>query len=294
MPNLEWEVPHTLTSPLGSLAFNTILGGTTGPFYCYLVQPDSYKIVPAIRVTQDNISQQSGSVLHPRFTSGLVATIRVEYVIFPTGNKPTYEPACGADLRLMHEGLMKHIQALLVPNPTGDPNTTQRLLWTPTDLGDQRLIQAVQTLAWAEPSWQSIGWAVDFSLESPYPFAIDSTPNAPVSLGGGPTLVPNAGDAPFWPVIQIGAGATNFTITNEDDPSQTIVFDSSRPGAAPVGGSGAPIVTFDGTFYNGGAGADLIAGFDPTQTEFWPIQAGGTNMSVTGATATITTNNAYC
>jgi hypothetical protein len=78
VPNLEWSVPHTIVTPQGSLDLNVVDPASKRK---YLIQGANYKIVPSLRVTQDNISQADGSVLHPRWKTGLVVTMTVEYVI---------------------------------------------------------------------------------------------------------------------------------------------------------------------------------------------------------------------
>lgn len=295
MPNLEWECPHELVSPSGpattqSINFNTIYAGTSGPVpnCIYLLQPDAYKIVPLIRVTADNVSQQDGSVLHARFTSGLQATLKVLYAIFPDGVGPDMEPACAADLRLMHEFLMVNVQSLLRTTPGNDPNTGQRLIWTPTGAGDTRILQAIQTLAWAEPSRDGQETFVEFEVESPFPYAINGTPT-PVSLASGVNhLIPNNGDAPYYPVWRVASGVTTFTITNLD------TLDTITYNGASIGGTFAEIITFDGTIFQDGSGADLSAGLDPTATDFFPIAPGGTNVKIVGSSMTVEAHDAFC
>lgn len=291
MPNLEWDCPHELLSPAGAVNFNTIYAGTSGPVpnCIYLLQPDAYKIVPLIRVTADNISQQDGSVLHPRFISGQQATLKVMYGIFPDGVGPEMEPACGADLRLMHEFLMVNIQSLLRVTDGVDPNTGQRLIWTPTGAGDTRILQAIQTLTWPDPSRDGQETFIEFEVESPFPYAINGTPT-PLSLSSGVnTLIPNNGDAPFYPVWEVASGVTTFTITNNDDTSQMITYNG-----ASIGGTAAEIITFDGTIFQDGSGADLSAGLDPTATDFFPIAPGGTNVQIVGSSMTVEAHDAFC
>jgi len=302
MPNLEFAVPHVLMSPLGSLTFNEVLtAGSSGGVdnAVFLIEPDGYKIVPTMRVTADNISQQDGSVLHPRFTSGLGATIKVRYAISEDGIYPAtvdgggqVVPACNSDLRLMHEHLILHLQALLTASAT--PNTSQRLIWFPTGLGDSRLLQAIQTLAWIDPVVGGTGdddfTYVTFQVESPFPYAIDGTENTPSALtdGGGPVLLPNAGDAPVFPVIRVAGATSSFTITDTDTGEQ-VVYD----GTAIAGGHYAEINFFDGTVYLDGSSTDLGASLTATATDFFQIAPGGSHVEIVGASATVLYNNAY-
>lgn len=301
MPNLEFQVVHMLMSPEGTLNFNEVLtAGSSGGVNnaVYLIEPDGYKIVPSTRVTADNISQQDGSVLHPRFTSGLVATLKVRYAISADGIYPATEdgggqvvPACNSDLRLMHEHLILHLQALLKASAT--PNTSQRLYWFPTGLGQGRLIQAIQTLAWVDPVVGGTGdddfTYVTFQIESPFPYAIDATQiSTALTGGGGPVLIPNAGDSPFFPVIQVAGATSAFTITNTDTGEQVVYS-----GTAVGGGHYAEINFFDGTIFLDGDSTDLQASLDPTSTDFFQIAPGGSNVEIVGASATVLTNGAY-
>ena len=295
MPNLEFAVEHILQSPLGMLNFNEVLtAGSSGGVdnAVFLIDPDGYKIVPTMRVTADNISQQDGSVLHPGFTSGLVASMKVRYALCPSGVYPgDVIPACNQDLRLMHEHLILHLQALLRASAT--PNTSQRLYWFPTGLGDSRLLQAVQTLGWVDPT---VGGTSDddftyvtFQLESPFPYAIDATQDSTaLTDGGGPVVIPNAGDAPFFPVIQVDGATSAFTGTNVDTGEQVVYS-----GTAIAGGHYAEINFFNGTIYLDGDSTDLQASLDPTNTDFFTIAPGGSNVEIVGASATVLSNNSY-
>lgn len=291
MPNIEFSVPHSLLTPGGNVDLNTDAG------LRYLIQSDSYKIVPALRVTQDNISQQDGSVLHPRWKTGLVAQMQVAY--WTTGpalsTNPDAEdkPACGSTLRGMHETLVSALNSIRIL--TGEP---QRLVWQPTGYGDQRMLDQIQLLSWPDPSYDLDGVEamVSFTLETPFPYAIDLTEQTTVMGGSaGPTVfITNGGNADFWPVARIYGPAFGFTLTNESDldPSGvplTFVYDSTRPGALAIGPSDyAEIDFFRGTIYLNGNGANLAAGVDPTLTDFWQLLTeaflGGPNqITMTGA-----------
>lgn len=284
MPNLEWEVEHQIVSPQGTLLLN-VADPTTQ--YLYKVLSTGYKIVPGMRVTQDNVSQQDGSVLHPSYKTGLVATLTVQYSLSKDGGIVNFDYACEADLRLMHEALILHLNA--IRKPSADPNTMQRLIWTPTGLGQNRMLTRVQLLTWADPEFQDPGWTVAFSLFSELPYAIDADESSlAVTDGGGPVLIPNAGNAEFFPVMQVASGTSSFTITNNDS-GEEVVYN----GAA-IGGSYAELVFFDGTAYQDGDSTDEIAGISPTATDWFTIKPnGGTNVSITGADMTVLSNGAY-
>ena len=286
---------------MGTLNFNQVLtAGSSGGVNnaVFIIDPDGYKIVPTMRVTADNISQQDGSVLHPRFTSGLAATLKVRYAISQDGIYPATDegggqvlPACNSDLRLMHEHLILHLQALLTASAT--PNTSQRLIWFPTGLGDSRLLQAIQTLAWIDPVVGGTGdddfTYVTFQVESPFPYAIDGTQiTTALTDGGGPVAIPNAGDSSFFPLIRVAGSTSAFTITKTATGEQVVYS-----GTAIAGGHYAEINFFDGTIFLDGDSTDLQASLDPTNTDFFQIAPGGSNIEIVGANATVLTNGAY-
>lgn len=283
MPNLEFEVEHQIVSPFGTLNMN-VADPDTG--YLYKVLSDNYKIVPGMRVTQDNVSQQDGSVLHPSYKTGLVATMTVQYSISNDGGTVNFTYACESQLRLMHEALILHLNALR--KDSANPNTEQRLVWYPTGLGEARMLTGVQLLTWTDPQWQDPGWTVTYSLFCEFPYAIDATEIDTTVNSGGSALIPNAGNAEFFPVIEVASGPSSFTITNTDS-GETVVYD----GAA-IGGTAAELVFFDGTIYVDGDSTDLIAGITPTTTDWFTIKPnGGTNVSISGADMTVKSNNAY-
>lgn len=292
MANLEWEVEHVLESPEGSLTLN-VPDPVTGR--CFQIFPDNYSIVPSLRVTQDNVSQADGSVLHPRWKTGMVAQLRLGFHIHQDPSQADYVPACAADLREMAEELTLHLNALreLV-------SLTQRLLWQPTGYGDQRMLDQVQVLSWLSPSFDGAEAFVEFSLETPFPYAEDATEqSASLTPGGGFTVVTNAGNADFSPVVRVLGPAFGFTLTNVDDVDSAgnplqVVYDSTRPGALAIApGHYAELDFFRGTIYLDGNGASLIAGIDPTVSDFWSLVPGTNDIEISGASGTILWNNAW-
>lgn len=288
MANIEWYVPHTLLTPGGNVDLNTSAD------LRYIIVPDSYKIVPSLRVTQDNISQQDGSVLHPRWKTGLVATLQVAYwATGPGGANSPDAPACYADMRTMHEALVSALNSIRVL--TGQE---QRLVWQPTGYGDQRMLDQIQLLSWPDPSYDVDGElaVVEFAVESPFPYALDFTEET-TTLGGsaGTTvLITNGGTADFWPVARVYGPTPGFILTNTSDldpdgNAMKVVYNSALPGGAAIGPSDyAEIDFFRGTIYLNGNGANLAAGLDPTQTDFWQLLTeaylGGPNVvTISGA-----------
>lgn len=301
MPNLEYDVPMRLETPGGTVFLNDPDPATGDVFR---VRFDGYQIIPAMRVTQDNISQADGSVLHTRYKTGLVATMTVTYFTTVSGtdaNSVTVSPACGLQLQSMHQQLVRALNSIQALSQA--PGAVQRYFWTPTDYGDERLLDDVQILAWPNPTYDldGIEKSVTFSIESPFPYAIDSMEIDTEIAGSASALVTNTGNSDQSPVVKVYGPLTEFVLTNYDDldddgNAKAIVYDSSRPGAAVVAaGHYAEIDFFRGTIFLDGDSTDLIAGIDPTTSDFWVLKEGTANLiGISGAaSATILSNNAW-
>lgn len=292
--NLEFDVLHTLVSKFGELEMG-VADLVTGR--AYKITSDGYKIVPSLRVTQDNISQEDGSVLHPRWTSGQVAIMKVEYWVMDVlddGTCPDGAPACGQDLHEMDELLTLHLNA--IRKQSTDPAVNQRLRWQPTGYGDERMLDNIQLLQIWDPSYDLGGAqaAVTFAVESPFPYAIDAT-EIDTSLDDGiPTGIGNAGNADQSPVVRVAGPTAGFNLENLTT-GEKFVYDSGRPGAAAIAaGHFAEIDFFRGTVFLDGDADDLVAGVDPIQTDYWKLGANTTSsIWVVGASATVLSNNAW-
>lgn len=297
MANLEWDIAHQLTSIYGTLDIN-VPDVDTGRVY--RIQPDTYKMIPSLRVTQDNISQADGSVLHPRWTSGLTAIMQVALNIQIDPAGPDMEPACGADLREMGEELILHLNAM-----RKQAVDAQRLYWTPTGYGDLRLLQDIMLLAIWDPSYDLSGVEnlISFAVESPFPYAIDFTQQEIEIANDATVAITNTGNSPFSPVMLVtgpgGGATTDFQILTDGDPDfdgndVRLVYDSTRPGAVPIaGGTYAEIDFFQGSVIKNGDGADLIAGINPELTDFFKINPGVNNIQASGCDITVLMNNAW-
>lgn len=291
MPNIEWDVAQKITSAIGDLPLNQIVGGDG---QIYIVKPDGYKIIPSLRVTNDNLSMADGSLLHPRWKTGLVATIEVLYGL--TGGLPDYEPACGQLAREMHELLTSHLDALRSQHP----GVAQRYFWTPSGYGQDRLIDDIQTLAWTEPSYDGAETHVSFAIESPFPYGIDFTQTTTHIVDGATATLINLGSSDFMPVVKVNGPATAFVVGNtsvldsEGNPL-FLDYDGTRPGAHPIaGGNYIEFDFFRGTAFLNGSSADRSAGIVPTSTDFWPLQKGSNDIILSGAASIdILWNNAY-
>lgn len=298
MPNLEFDVAHQLVTPLGTLDLNAPAG------LRYLIDSEGYRIVPSLRVTAENISQEDGSVLHPRYKTGLVATLKVYYMSTIDADAETPspgaadQPACGAQLREMHETLTAYLDSI-----RRNTTASQRLVWTPTGAGDDRMLTEIQTLAWTDPGYELEGALahVSFAVETPFPYAISATETDTAIADGGTENIENAGSADFSPVVEVAGPFTDFTLTNLDDLDRdgnprSVVYDSARPGALSVGAlSHAELDFFRGTIILNGDETDLVAGLDPLATDFWKLRSWGRDnrITITGADCTVKSNHAW-
>lgn len=288
MPNLEWEVPHTLVSSEGTLELNVTPGGTEAPRR-YAIQSD-YQMVPQLRVTVDNLSQRDGGILHPRLKTPLRVTMTVHYQMGTNGDDVEYEPACGADLREMHDELMKHLNALRFLT-----DEQQRLLWTPTDYSNRRMLDFVQTEAWGDPTRDPATneTGVTFQLASPFPYAIDLTQTTTSIAEGGSATITLAGSSNLCPVLRVQGPSTEFVITNETT-GKLFAYDGSRPSALPLGGAQyAEIDMFRGTIVLNGDILYLDAGIDPEFTDFWTLEPGPNVITADGAAVDVLWNQAW-
>jgi hypothetical protein len=298
VPNIEWDVAMSLHTPGGNVDINTTTGRR------YIVQSDTYKIVPGLRLTDDNISQQDGSVPHPRYKTGMVATMRLAFYVNADADTETQSPdsqsmpACATDLREMYEALSGALDSIKKFTAA-----EQRYIWTPSGYADDRMLDQIIVAAWFEPQYDLDGTeaSVTFAIETPFPYALDLTQQSTEVFNGsgaGTTVTQN-GNTGFWPVIEVPGFATDFTITNYNDLDdegnpKAIVFDSSLPGGLPIpGGHFAEIDCFRGTIFEDGDGANLIGSLDPTATDFWQLQPGPNLISIVGADCTILWNNAW-
>lgn len=285
MPNLENDVPHTLQSPLGTLEFNVADPTTKRK---YLIEPEGYAIVPAAyRFTNDNISQGDGGVPHPPWKGGLVARFNVAYLIARADGSVDAEPACGQDLREMHDLLVAHLDELRKASADFD---NQRLYWTPTGdgygagfSGNRRMITNILTSAWGTATPGDIGIHLPIELATPFPYAIDSIQQLTSIADGGSDTIDNTGTADLKPVIKAYGPFTSFGITNATTGG-FIQYDGSLPGAASVAsGHYAEIDFFRGTVTLDGDVSFLDAGIDPTYLDFWTLEKGENVVEPIGA-----------
>lgn len=296
--NVEWDVPQQIMSPYGTLDLNTI--GSVGardnvPFF--MVREDGYQVSPGkFRPVLDSISQADGSSIQPPYIDGLVATLTVKLYVAVRGAAGATEPACGEDLRLMNQTLMGVLNSLR--SYAADPNTQQRYLWTPTGLGDQRMLTDVILASWPAPAYDGKEVTVTFQLGTPFPYAIDATEIQTAITDGTSELIVNAGNAAQSPVVRVSGPSAAFAVTNLNN-GQVVSYNSGRAGAVVIpGGHYAEVDFFRGSVtLSGGAGTDIIAGLDPAVTRFFLLAPdeidGPQEIAVAGGDGLVLSNNAY-
>jgi hypothetical protein len=274
MIGIEWDQPASLTTNAGTLNFNAFPGLILDPHQCSATK--------TLRAPVDPIPQGDGDIIHRRFQTGYIYKLVCQ--AYETAN----EIACLDSARLMFEALGKHLFSML--------RDTGRYCWTPSNYGDNRALDQAQ---WFEGVTQTLGdggvWQAEFSIDSPFPYVIDLTQTSPVANPG--VTITNAGNADFFPVIQIQgpllAGAS-CTITNG---SQVIVYDTSLPGAVTLGGADyAELDTFKGTIFKNGSDADCSASINPETSDFdlgFVIHPGANSITSVGANSLFLMNNAW-
>ena len=275
---LEWTVPFTIQSSRGTLTLNddaNVLG-------TYLIQQEGCEALRDLRVVVDPIPQADGQINHQRFTTGYEVQLLVS--LWENGRE---KPACDEQARVMAEELMLHLNTML--------NDDGRLFWTPTGLGDQRLLDSARLASigpWtlAQPGIPQI----TFRLDSPFPYVYDFTQVTTSLIDGVPQVVNNLGNVDFYPVAKVYGSTTLFTLRN-DTLNQELIYDDSLPGAPTIGpGDYMEFDFFRNTAFLNGTGADGKPGIYMELSDFWPIQGGTSNtLDITGADADILWNHSY-
>lgn len=284
MIGIEWDVPASLTTNAGTLNFNVFPGLVLDPKQCSATK--------TIRAPIDPIPQGDGDIIHRRFQTGY--TYKLTAQAFESVNAI----ACNSDARLMFEELALHLYSML--------RDTGRYCWIPSNYGDTRALDQAQ---WFEGVTQTLGdggvWQASFSIDSPFPYAIDLTQTSPSISANAAAAVTNSGNTDFYPVFKVYGpipAGDGFSVIN-DTTLQGLVYNTNLPGALSIpGGSYAEIDTFKGTIYMNGNGADLSAGIDPVLSNFdlaLVIVPGVNNFEFSGlplfstATVTILMNNSW-
>lgn len=265
----EFSIPHTLVTPAGNITFNPS-GGGDGLYLSEIVGLDG----GAIRNPIDDIPQADGSYLHPFFRSGLKATYR-GFVLATAGVSTR---------RSMLDDLRGRTDRLLRPTVAERVSST-RMLFTPSGAA-QRMLDDIQLF---QPVAVTGGYLKDFefTLASPFPYAMDFTQSSQAIAAGASATIANAGNTRSYPVIQVQGAFSTATIQNTTT-GEKLVFTT---GAA--GGHYVEVDCFKRTAYLDGNGANELAALDWTQSTFFSLLTGNNTISCTGAGITILWNNAW-
>lgn len=268
MPLADWSVPFELTSALYSgtdLPINT--AAATG---IYLLRPDGCSLATSVRATKEDMPQASGSILHPRYLTGMEMTLVVQ--LWET----TQVAACNETSQVMLDEIMGYVAALL---NAGD--NQGRIVWTP-DGESSRMLDDIRLLTYPEESITDGGITeLTFTVDTRFPYAMEET-ELQVVLDAS-EVVTNLGNTYTYPVIRVNGTFTGFTLSNTTTGAQ-LVYDGTRPGATGVTSpSYIELDMFRNTAYLNGSGANMKAGIDPLLSEFFPLAPGANTITLTGA-----------
>lgn len=297
MATAEWEIPFQIETPYSDVAgadllFNTDLGSSMGSDWAgrqFALNGPSCFSRRSVRAETDPVPQGDGDIFHERYATGYEMVFAIQlWSRFPSDGDEG-QAACDVALCEMRDLLFGHLWSLLRP-PNADGG---RVIWNPS-CGDNRMMDAVLLLALQDPEITDRG-ATEYTctLDSPFPYAMTHAQDT-TSFTGTQT-VPNDGNVDFWPVIKVnGSGLTSFTLES-DIPDQfgnnlKLEWDSQYGGQSITGY--AEIDTFRGTIFLNGDGADLSGSWIPTESDFFPIQPGGTAVT-SSASVDFLTNDAW-
>lgn len=261
MPTVEWAIPFDFITPLGPWTLNADSG------YRYLLDQTQCRAGAGLRVTEDPIPQQDGSIIHAQFREGYSMHFGMQLW-------KDDAPACDLDLRHMWDDMMAYTTALTNPSLTNLEIGLCRVRWTPSGTA-RRMLDRIRLLEPCVGTVDANGQVTaTFSVHTEYPYAIDLTQTeTDIAPGFGATIT-NLGTAPTYPVFKIDGPCSSFTLTNSSY-SEALVFDSTRPGASAIaGGHYLEIDTFRNTAYLDGSGANYKAGIDIASSDFWRLEVG--------------------
>lgn len=270
---IDWSLPFRLETPDGTLYFNSADG--VGPF----LVADSCVAQYSVRSSKDNIPQADGSILHRKFKTGY--EIGLTLALYKTDG----QVACGDDVTVMGDEIDGLLSSLLNP-----PDQLGRLVWTPSG-GTARMFNEV-ALSQAPISQQpeNAPIRVVFALETQFPYAMEEA-EQDETTPPGTTVISVPGNTPTWPVLRVqggGGGVNNFIISNVD-LGMALDYD----GATIPAGQYLEINMFNNTAFLNGDGANYIAGFDPTASDFFPLLPGDNQIDINTASVDWLINGAW-
>lgn len=294
MPHSEWDNNHDLITPHGTLELcrPTALAGTSTGFALYLIDHDGSGIATGPRVEKDEVPQSDGWIFHRRFETGTLATIVLKLML-------TNElPACDSDLRCMIDNLDLHLRSLL--NADGP----YRLRWQPSGYFQDddvtpalRMLDQIRLADWQPTTFEEGICTYNFSLDSPFPYAIDFTQQGPPATTVADTTTKTftmIGNTDFYPVIKVN-GPASIVIISNDTTGLSILYDGSTlPGGQDIGpGDYGEIDTFKQTMFLNGDQDDLRPGINYLGSDFFPLVPGPNAITVFGADVDFLINNAW-
>lgn len=277
MPIADWSIPFSLRSLLFS-GTPLLLNTEVTNLGIYLVRPENCALRTTVRSTKEDLSQQDGSILHRRFLTGF--EMEMQIALWESREKP----ACDDLAQTMMDVFLGYCRAL---KNAGD--NVGRMSWTPAGQA-QRMLEDIRLLQYPSESIGD-GGATELNVvfDSQFPYTEDENQQS-VAV---PASITNAGNTDTYPVFRLNAPITGFTMTNTATSLQ-FVYDSSRLGASPVSSGYMEIDMFRGTVYLNGNGANLKAGVDIVNTDFFPLVSGVNPITISSGVGGIAlVNNAW-
>lgn len=268
MPIAEWENLSLLVTPEGSLSLNN----PDSPDGYFLTAKDGAESGSGIRSTGDPVPQGGGTIWHRGFDNGYVVKIPVFYYVNETTPANALSTPTSQE---MDDLLMRHMRSIL--------NGGGRLFYNPTGL-PQRLLDQLQLVAQPTVTEADAQTGTVIQLGSPFPYLIDFTQiETDLSAGSPSATLTNTGSAPYFPVFQVFGPFSDFTLTNSTT-GKAVIYSDALPGAVPVGsGDYIEISTFQNSVYLNGNGASRKAGIDILNSEFFTLEVGDNDLTITSA-----------
>lgn len=258
----EASVPAVLETPLGNVTFNPTSGD--GLYIDELVGTQE------LRAPRRNLPQSDGAYIARAFDGAYLLTAR---------------GYCRAEggltvRRTLLDGLIGKVSSL--------KRADGRFRYLPSNYGDERMLDDVRV---ADNVRVAGGYrkTFEFTVVSPYPYAIDKTQVSTAVTAGGTQTITNTGNAAVWPVLQVSASSA-WTIENETT-GQVLEWDGS---IAALSYSGyAEVTMLRRTIYENGDGANLQGGVVRSTSTFWRLEPGANVIRATGADVTVLWNPAW-
>lgn len=265
----EFSVPYTLVTPSGNITFN---GTGDGLYLSDVVGLDGADI----RNPVDDLPQHDGGLPHRFFRTARHVTLR-GYIVATAGTTTR---------RTLSDTLRGYTGSLVRPT-TAQLVASCRLRWTPSGYSDERMVDAIQLY---EPVQISGGYQkeFEFTVVSPYSYAIDLTQTSTVIAAAGTATLTNAGNTASYPVIRVTGAVTNATVTNSTTGELVTLT-----AAGVAAGSYAEIDNFRKTVYLNGNSTNLLGKVDFTTSTWISLQPGANVIAPTGSGVTVLWNHSW-